>query len=270
MPELPEVESVVSSLKAASLIGKTLSSVEVICSKIPRELADLTGHRIIGIERRGKYIHFLFSKAMHLIVHLRMTGQFLLKNTKESPAKHERVVFYFKEGITLAFHDTRRFATFDLTKDPTAIFAKLGPEPFDSISPAEFFSSLSRRSRAIKASLLDQGIIAGIGNIYADEALWDAKIHPERPSSDLSKKESERLLKSVQKVLNKGIKNGGTSLGSGAPNFHHLNGQSGRNQNTLSAYGKEGEPCERCQHPIERTTVQQRGTHFCPICQKLR
>ena len=269
MPELPEVESVVSSLKAASLIGKTLSSVQIICPKIPSELSQLIEHRIEGIERRGKYIHFRFSSGIHLIIHLRMTGQFLLKAKKASAAKHERVIFNFKEGIALAFHDTRRFATFDLTRDPDAIFSKLGPEPLDpAFSAEQFFSSISQKSKAIKASLLDQGIIAGVGNIYADEALWDAKIHPERPSSDLSKKESEQLLKSIQKVLRNGIQNGGTSLGSGSPNFHHLNGQSGNNQNTLNVYGKEGESCARCGRSIEKIAVKQRGTHFCPICQK--
>ena len=196
-----------------------------------------------------------------------MTGQFLIKPAGESAARHERVIFSFK-NLKVAFHDTRRFATFDLTAQPETLFSKLGPEPLDpAFTPEMFLHSLSQRNKAIKAVLLDQGIIAGVGNIYADEALWEAKIHPERRSCDLNKKEIIRLFDAVRKVLAKGIENGGTSLGGGAPNFHHLNGQSGGNQNTLQAYGKEGEPCVRCGQAIERIVVQQRGTHFCPICQ---
>lgn len=267
MPELPEVESVVRALRASSLIGKTLSSVEIICPKIPRQLTALTNQSILAIDRRGKYIHFTFSKGVHLIVHLRMTGQFLIKRTGESAARHERVIFSFK-GLKVAFHDTRRFATFDLTDHPETIFRRLGPEPLGPVfTPEMLIHSLAQRNKAIKAALLDQGLIAGVGNIYADEALWEAKIHPERRSCDLNEEQVQRLFDSVRKVLAKGIENGGTSLGDGAPNFHHLNGQSGGNQNTLHVYGKEKEPCERCGHPIEKIVVQQRGTHFCPICQ---
>ncbi len=255
MPELPEVESVVCALRESSLIGRTLSVIETICPKIP-DLSCLIGQKIQAISRRGKYIHFQLS-TVHLIVHLRMTGQFLLK--RES--KHLRVIFYF-EDLVLAFHDTRRFATFDLSHDPKQFFSRLGPEPFDT------FFDFSKWSKVIKAVLLDQSIIAGIGNIYADEALWEAGIHPERPACEINQQENHQLLEAVRKVLSQGIKQGGTSLGTAAPNFHHLNGHSGSNQNTLQVYGREGESCLRCGHSIEKITLQQRGTHFCPDCQK--
>jgi formamidopyrimidine-DNA glycosylase len=269
MPELPEVETVVRTLRAFSLIGKTLTSVKFFCPKFPQTLQTLVGHPIQQIERRGKYIHFVFSSSLHLIIHLRMTGRFLLKPEGEFPARHERVIFYFND-FQVAFHDTRRFATFDVTTEPNQIFSRLGFEPLDPHFFADqFIELLSFRDKPIKVLLLDQSLIAGIGNIYADEALWEAKIHPQRLASSLSQKEAIRLFEAIRLVLMNGIKNGGTSLGKGAPNFHHLNGQSGYNQETLKAYGREGKRCYRCGNQIKRIVLHLRSTHFCPACQSL-
>jgi formamidopyrimidine-DNA glycosylase len=261
MPELPEVESVARALRDASLIGKKIVSIKVFCSKMPQSLVgSLLGRHLINISRRGKYLHFLFDPNMSLIVHLRMTGQF----------KHERVNFAFCDGPLIAFYDTRRFGTFDLTLDPDRFFSKLGPEPFDPcFNGEELLQRLSNHNRAVKSSLLDQYVVAGIGNIYADEALWIAKIHPMRPSCSLTREECERLYQAIYRVLEKGIENGGTSLGDATSNFHHLNGKRGQNQSLLSAYGQETKPCPRCFKPIEKIIVCQRGTHFCPACQKL-
>jgi formamidopyrimidine-DNA glycosylase len=270
MPELPEVESVVCALNEISLPGKRLTSLEIICPKIAKSLADqLAAKRLIEIRRRGKYIHFQFDQNFSLIVHLRMTGQFLLKAMKDPVAKHERLIFNFEKKLRLGFHDTRRFATFELTTSPQLIFDKLGFEPLDrSVSGATLQGLLTRHHKAIKLSLLDQTIFAGIGNIYADEALWEAEIHPLKPSSSLKEQESGKLLQSVRNVLVKGIENGGTSLGFGASHFHHLKGQAGENQKSLAVYGRENAPCQRCGNPIAKIRVGQRGTHFCPRCQK--
>lgn len=269
MPELPEVEAVVRALKMSPILGKTLSSIQISCPKIPSEIKTLTSQSIQHIERRGKYIHFHFTQKIHLLVHLRMTGKFLLKKSTEAPAKHERVLFYFSEGVCLAFHDARRFGTFAVTLDPSQFLSKLGPEPLESsLSPERFFQIFSSRKKAIKAALLDQTLLVGVGNIYADEALWEAKLHPERPCCELSKQESFALLKALRTVLDKGIAQGGTSLGTGAPNFQNLNGQSGKNQQTLNVYGKQGASCLRCGTLLKRITLVQRGTCFCPFCQK--
>lgn len=273
MPELPEVESVVRALKGASLLGKEVVSVEVFCSKISSELPrEISGRRLTEIQRRGKYIHFLWDSDLKgkvsLIVHLRMTGQFLWKRESEPAGKHERVHFLFSDGARIAFQDTRRFATLDLTTDPDGFFAELGPEPLDPSFTAEaFFQRIRIYQKAVKASLLDQHLVVGIGNIYADEALWLAQIHPLRASSSLLKKECAQLYEAIRTVLKKGIENGGTSLGDAAPNFHHLNGRSGQNQEELFAYGQTSKPCVRCKTAIEKIVVNQRGTHFCPRCQ---
>ncbi len=208
MPELPEVEYVVGALKQAALVGKKLLHIKIICPKVSQDLNALIGRKLIHLSRRGKYIHFVFSESIHFVVHLRMTGQFLFKTDREPIQKHERIVFDF-EGTILSFHDTRRFGTFQLTKDPQNVFEKLGPEPFDpQMSPLHFFNRLSNKNKAIKSMLLDQSVVAGIGNIYADEALWAAKIHPERQSSSLTKNECRNLLKMIQRVLREGIENG--------------------------------------------------------------
>jgi formamidopyrimidine-DNA glycosylase len=207
---------------------------------------------------------------MHLIVHLRMTGRFLLKKAGEKPIKHERVIFRFKDGTRLAFHDTRRFGTMTVTSQPAVIFQKLGVEPLDpAFSADHLFQLLSRRNKTLKAALLDQTLIAGIGNIYADEALWEAKLHPQQLCQNLTLEHTRRLHAALQMVLRKGIANGGTSLGEGTSNFHHLNGQSGKNQMTLNVYGRKGKPCRRCEKSLQRIIIAQRSTCFCPSCQKI-
>lgn len=267
MPELPEVESVVRALQGSSLLGKQLTAVEILCPKIPQELNQLLSQRLLKIKRRGKYLHFHFTE-LHLIVHLRMTGRCSIATAREVP-RHVRVIFIF-EGTQLLFHDTRRFGTFEVTAQPEEVLGHLGPEPLDpDFSFAAFFPIFSQSTKGIKAALLDQSMIAGVGNIYADEALWEAMIHPETRASRLNKRQSRNLFEAVRKVLMKGIENGGTSLGDGAPNFHHLNGQSGNNQGALNVYGKTGKPCSRCHQAIQRITVHQRSTHFCPQCQSI-
>jgi formamidopyrimidine-DNA glycosylase len=156
MPELPEVESVARALRDASLIGKKIVSIKVFCSKMPQSLVgSLLGRHLINISRRGKYLHFLFDPNMSLIVHLRMTGQFLIKTAQDQVSKHERVNFAFCDGPLIAFYDTRRFGTFDLTLDPDRFFSKLGPEPFDPcFNGEELLQRLSNHNRAVKSSLL--------------------------------------------------------------------------------------------------------------------
>ncbi len=276
LPELPEVETVRKGLEQL-IQGKEIQSVDVFWNRII-DYPDVTvfkssliGQTILEIKRRGKYLIFKLSDA-DLISHLRMEGKYEYQLTSpEKKSKHTHVVFHFTDGSQLSYHDVRKFGRMALVPKDTAISYKavalLGPEPTDSTFLLEDFENkLARSSRAIKTQLLDQTMVAGLGNIYANEVLWEAKIHPEQPANTLTKKEIIRLRKTIIAVLDRAVKAGGTTIRS----YVNALGEAGHFQVSLNAYGKTNQPCPRCLTPIVKIKVGQRGTHFCPNCQKLR
>jgi formamidopyrimidine-DNA glycosylase len=199
-----------------------------------------------------------------------MSGRLLLKSTGSPRLKHEHVVLNFNDHRQLRFHDTRKFGRFYLIKDANQILGRLGPEPLDSFfRAAEFADMLRNRGRMIKPLLLDQSFIAGLGNIYVDEALWDARIHPQRIAADLNDREIKSLCRAIRKVLRRGLKNLGTTLGSGQPNFFSIAGYNGRNRDQLKVFRRTGLACPRCRMAIKRIIVGQRSTHVCEGCQKI-
>ena len=274
MPELPEVETVVRDLIAAGLAGQRVVQARVlwkrsIAAPAPRRFAqEIQGLEIQTLSRRGKFIVAQLSKGFTLLVHLRMSGRLHVASpsAKTSSHTHARVIFLLSDGRELQFSDTRKFGRVWLVRDPSAVLGKLGPEPL-ALSTAGFSALVSARSRLLKPLLLDQTLIAGVGNIYSDEALWAARLHPRRKSDSLSAQEAATLLQAIQQVLRRGIRNLGTTLGAGKTHFVLPRGGSGRNQEQLSAYGRTGSPCPRCGTKIQRILVGQRATHLCPACQ---
>ena len=274
MPELPEVETVVRDLNAADLVGRRVVAVRVRWKRSiaapagARFATEIRGLEIQGFSRRGKFIVARLSEGYTLLVHLRMSGRLHVAGPAAPfrPRAHERVVFSLSDGRELRFSDPRKFGRLWLVRDPGGVLGQLGPEPF-AMTAAGFSAMVSARSRLLKPMLLDQTLVAGIGNIYSDEALWEARLHPRRKSDSLSAQEAARLIQAIQRVLRRGIRNLGTTLGAGKTHFVLPRGGSGRNQERLSAYGQTGEPCPRCGTPIQRILVGQRATHLCPACQ---
>jgi formamidopyrimidine-DNA glycosylase len=274
MPELPEVQTVVNDLKAAGIVGSLIVGSRVFWQRTidgisPQTFAKrIKGKSILSIWRRGKFIGFDLNAGLFLLVHLRMTGRLLLVPTGVPRTKHEHVVLKLEDQRQLRMHDTRKFGRFYLVNDPGIILGRLGPEPLAPDVKLKFFSArLGSRNRQIKPLLLDQNFIAGIGNIYADEALWEAKIHPQRISSSLQPIEVKALYKAIPKVLKQGLRNMGTTLGSGRTNFYSIAGYKGRNRDQLKVFRREGLPCPRCKALIRRTRVGQRSTFVCIQCQ---
>lgn len=274
MPELPEVQTVVDDLIAAGLIGATITAASVYW---PRTIAGLSaeafrnrirGSKISAIYRRGKYIVFDFCNKSHLLIHLRMTGRLHLSRRTNVRQKHVQVVFELNDGCQLRFHDTRKFGRIRLTKSPHTILDRLGPEPLaQSFTARKLASRLKAHRRMVKSLLLDQAFIAGLGNIYVDEALWDAKIHPKAKSDTFSDNQIKALHLAIRKVLRQGLKNLGTTLGNGRTNFYSVAKRRGRNRDQLRVFRRDSSPCFRCKTPIEKILVGQRATHYCPICQ---
>lgn len=276
MPELPEVETVVSDLHEAGLVGRRLTGAGV---HWPRSIASpsvaafkrqLRGARIVDITRRGKYIVMRLADDRTLCIHLRMTGRFrhVRRSTPRDP--HEHVVLHMDNGYDLRFHDTRKFGRWTLSRGLPDALQRLGPEPLDArFTSARFRHRLPGRKRRIKPLLLDQQFIAGIGNIYADEALFAARIHPMRRSDSLTGDEQRRLYRAIRRVLRQGVRHMGTTLGTGAANFYSVSGRRGRNADRLKVFRRAGQPCPACGATIERIIVGQRSTHICPACQSL-
>lgn len=274
MPELPEVETVVRDLKASGLVGLRVLQARVlwprsVATPSPRRFEkDAQGLAVHAVSRRGKFIVIQLSRGFTLLVHLRMSGRLQLAAPAPPSGRptHVRARFRLSDGRELCFCDTRKFGRLWLLRNPAAVLGKLGPEPF-LLSTAGFSALIAARSRLLKPLLLDQALVAGIGNIYSDEALWTARLHPRRKSDSLSPRESAELLRAIQRVLRRGIRNLGTTLGAGKTHFVLPRGESGRNQEQLAAYGQTGAPCPRCGTPIRRILVGQRSTHLCPKCQ---
>ena len=275
MPELPEVQTVVDTLLQAGIVGLRIIKAEVnwsktIADRTPRSFCDrIKGLTVTSIWRRGKYIIFDFDAPFSLFIHLRMTGRMLVTTNSRPLSKHVHVVLHLDDTRCLHFQDTRKFGRMHLTKNTAEILDKLGPEPLSNGFTAECLRQAMQSSkRIIKPMLLDQTVIAGLGNIYVDEALWTAKIHPLRISSTLSKTEIKALHRAIRKVLRKGIKNNGTSLGVSKTNFVSAIQRKGSNQLQLNVFRQTNRPCPRCKEGIKRIIVGQRSTHICETCQK--
>jgi len=276
MPELPEVETVVTSIRRSKIFNKKILRAEIHFAKLidgplkKRFHKEVVGFSITSCKRRGKHIILSLSSDKDLIIHLRMTGKVLIED-KDIPAhKHLRAAFTFAgDDREFRYVDVRKFGRFYLVDSAEEFLKELGFEPLDKkVSAHDFAKLLKNHSRKIKALLLDQHFIAGVGNIYADEALFEAKIHPERNSSTLTQKEAEALLKAIRKVLTSAIERGGSSLGEGLGNFQDAYGSAGKNQHEFQVYRRTKLPCVRCGTPIKRIVVSQRSTHFCPNCQQ--
>ena len=270
MPELPEVEYVAGQLRAA-LVGQTITRAEVLWPRAitmpdPAEFAArLAGRRVERVGRRGKYLVLGLDSGATLVVHRRMSGNLTLLPPGAAVA-YTRVRFTLASGSTLAFSDPRKFGRLALVADSDlpAFFAGLGPEPLEvDFTPSVLAAHLAGRARAIKALLLDQAVVAGIGNIYADEALYAARLHPLRAGDTLTDEEIAALHGAIQAVLRAGIAHGGTTFG----RHRDLYDEAGTNLDYLQVYRRTGAPCHRCGTPIARIVVAQRGTHYCPQCQ---
>jgi formamidopyrimidine-DNA glycosylase len=264
VPELPEVETERGRL-AARIEGRRIGSARIDDERLTRPedpawvAGRLAGERVAAVERRGKYLLIRLDSGDVLVVHLRMTGSF-----RYEPASHERAVLELDEGARIAYRDLRRFGTWVLLEPDEAerYFAiRLGPEPLERGFTAAFLARrLEGRRAPVKAAILDQRTVAGLGNIYADEALWHARIHPLRPAGRLTGEEIAALHKGVRTALRRGIRRQGADLGDGTY-------AGGRMQHEFRVYGRTGESCDRCGTPIEKTRAGGRGTWFCPRCQ---
>jgi formamidopyrimidine-DNA glycosylase len=273
VPELPEVETVRTRLDPG-LVGRTFEHVEILDERLTRPFdpaavaAELTGEQVEAVERRGKYLVVRFVSGRVLLIHLRMTGSLRHARRGTLPDDaHRRAVVRLDDGSDVAYRDVRRFGTWLLLEPGELddyLAARLGLEPLGpDFTSKELGAQLAGRRAPIKALLLDQRVLAGVGNIYADEALWRARIHPLRPAGELTASEIGAVHRGVRKVLEIGIaRQGATVRGYSTPD-----GSPGGMQHELRVYGRGGEPCERCGTPIEKTRAGGRGTWYCPTCQ---
>jgi len=267
MPELPEVETIVRGLRKR-LPGRVIENVEFLWERtcvgdVDRTVRGLRGQKIAGLRRWGKYIVVDLEKdgaASVLVVHLRMTGNFLFE---DEPGPWARAVLSLDGGLTLVFHDIRKFGRFEWSRELPKRLAELGPEPLD-VSLEEFRARLNARQAQAKAVLLNQEFLRGLGNIYCDEALFRARIHPRTNTAKIGKVRAERLHQAIQEVLQDAIRQGGSTVS----NYVNSEGSQGYFQLSTFVYGKTGEACKVCDAPIRKTIVAARSTHFCSQCQR--
>jgi formamidopyrimidine-DNA glycosylase len=277
MPELPEVETIARALRdggrgGVSLVGRKFKSVRLLWARTlaePNEenLAErLPGQEVLDISRRGKFVVMRLSQDT-MLVHLRMSGDLRVDSLVDQPdlplEPHDRAAFWLDGDVRLAFNNPRKFGRIWLVSDPQMVVGHLGPEPLgEEFTFPVFYERLQERRRQLKPLLLDQRFLAGIGNIYSDEVLHLARLHPCRVASTLSYDEAERLFHALRKVLNAGIRAQGASI-----DWMY---RGGRFQNRFRVYQRTGEPCEVCGTSVIRLVVGQRGTHICPVCQPER
>ena len=271
MPELPEVESVRRAI-APALEGRTFRRVEIDDVRLTRPedplevAAELVGERVDRVDRRGKYLILRFASGRALLIHLRMTGTLLRDPTS---ATHVRAVVSLDDGTEVGYRDVRRFGTWLLLEPGELepyLGARVGEEPLVAAFTARGLGErLAGRRTSLKAALLDQRTLAGLGNIYVDEALWYARLHPLRPAASLDRNELRRLHRGIRRALELGIARQGSTL----TDYRLPDGSEGSMQKEFRAYGRTGEPCDRCGTPLEKIRVAGRGTWFCPRCQSL-
>jgi formamidopyrimidine-DNA glycosylase len=264
MPELPEVETIVRSLRPM-LQGRRIRAAELLWERTLASpsrdefIRRIAGQTILDSGRRGKFAWLRLSTD-HLFIHLRMSGDLWLKPEPYSPENHDRLLLRLSDGHVLVFNDTRKFGRVWLSEFPEDIIGSLGPEPLEEEFTIDWLQqALRTRRRQLKPLLLDQSFIAGLGNIYTDEALHMARLHPLRLSDQLTEMETARLWNSIRETLRMGLEHNGASI-----DWVYRGGDF---QNHFRVYGRSGQPCPVCGTPIERILVGQRGTHFCPGCQ---
>ena len=275
MPELPEVENTARDLKPL-LVGRRVQGVQILWPRLLHDMtpedfaAALTGRQIVNTDRRGKFLLFPLDNRRIWVVHLRMTGQLHLVSAQAEVERHVHALLDLDNGQQLRYRDTRKFGRFYLVENLERLAAKLGPEPLsETFTPLELFFRLQGRRSAVKALLLDQRVVAGLGNIYADEALFTAGIDPRRPANTLTQADCNRLHAAIRQTLATAIREGGSSLGnSPLTNYRRPIGVQGRFQQRHQVYQRAGQPCHLCGAPIERIKLGQRSTHFCPNCQR--
>ncbi|MBN1954591.1 MAG: bifunctional DNA-formamidopyrimidine glycosylase/DNA-(apurinic or apyrimidinic site) lyase [Anaerolineae bacterium] len=270
MPELPEVETIARGLRG--IAGRRITGAIVYWERtVTRPEAGefvrrLRGQRIDGVTRRGKWLVFGFASGEHLLIHLRMSGRLTLEPAGSRPDKHARLHIVLDDGRQLCFSDPRKFGRAALVDDPSVVLGDLGPEPLgETFTAAWLAGRLAGRRARIKPLLLDQRFLAGLGNIYTDESLWRARIHPLRHAGTLSEAEVARLRRAIRDVLTEAIAQEGTTLDD--QGYVGVNGRPGAFGGHIAVYGRAGEPCPRCQAEIVRLVVGGRGTHVCPGCQ---
>jgi formamidopyrimidine-DNA glycosylase len=275
VPELPEVETIRLKLEPC-IVGRRFDRVEINDPRLVRPFepnavaAELEGERVSALERRGKYLIVRFESGRALLIHLRMTGSLrhAAKGTL-SDDPHRRAVVNLDDGSDVAYRDVRRFGTWQLLEpgelDPY-LDARLGVEPLERTFTARRLArQLEGRRAPIKAALLDQRTVAGLGNIYVDEALWRSQVHPLRPAGTLDEEELTQLTRSIKDALKAGVKSQGASL----RDYSTPDGGRGRMQDRFRVYNREGHPCQRCGTPIDKIRTAGRGTWYCPSCQRL-
>ncbi|MFC2046470.1 bifunctional DNA-formamidopyrimidine glycosylase/DNA-(apurinic or apyrimidinic site) lyase [Chloroflexota bacterium] len=270
MPELPEVETIARGLRAP-LLGRTVTGVTV---HWPRTVAQpavdefkarMAGRRVVAVGRRGKYVVIGLDGGF-LLIHLKMSGRLRVVSAEEPADKHTHTIFHLDDGRELRFQDVRKFGRVHLVDDPAQVTTALGPEPLDDgFSLAMFRGLLERRSGRLKSLLMNQEFLAGLGNIYADEALYAAGLHPLRKADSLTAAEQACLYDSIRRVLGRAVTGRGTTLDDGG--YLDAEGRAGAYQEELAVYRRTGEPCRRCGSPVERMIIGGRSSHFCPSCQ---
>lgn len=270
MPELPEVETVARNIEP-DVVGRTIVAADVrwartVATPSPKKFkSQVQGQRILRVSRRAKYI-ILQLENYNLLIHLRMSGDLTVRKGKIQAETHDRVILSLRgkrgEESYLAFNDTRKFGRIWLTAEPETVLGKLGPEPLGKeFTPQWLYENLHKRSRQLKPLLLDQTFLAGVGNIYADESLHLAKLHPLGLSNAVTQKQATALCEAIKSVLKEGIRRNGASI-----DWVYRGGEY---QNYFRVYDREGKPCLVCGTEIQKFTVGQRGTHVCPKCQPL-
>jgi formamidopyrimidine-DNA glycosylase len=269
MPELPEVETIARCLRGR-LLGDTITKALVllertVASPDATAFAEMIkGRRFASFRRRGKYLLVGLEPRGWLVVHFRMSGRLRIVLADDGPAKHTRLLLELSSDRAVRFDDQRTFGRVWLVDDPNAVTEGLGPEPLSAQWTLERLAGdLQLRRRSIKPLLLDQSFVAGLGNIYVDEALHQAHVHPAMPADRLSGDDIARLHTAVRSVLRDAIEHGGTTF----RDFRVPDGDAGRHQFALRVYGREGEPCDACGSAIVKMRLAQRGTHYCPVCQ---
>jgi formamidopyrimidine-DNA glycosylase len=275
MPELPEVETVRAQLEPL-LVGRTFERVEILDARLTRPFdpaavaAELKGEHVAALDRRGKYLVVRFESGRVLLIHLRMTGSLAHARDGLPEDPHRRAVVRLDDGSDVTYRDIRRFGTWLLLDEHELepyLEARLGEEPLlRGFTPTILGARLANRRAPLKAAILDQRTLAGMGNIYADEALWYALLHPLRPAGDLDSRDVRALHRGIRRSLRAGIARQGATL----RDYRTPDGRTGMMQHEFKVYGRGGEPCPRCGTPIEKTRIAGRGTWYCPRCQPFR
>lgn len=272
MPELPEVETVKRGIEPV-VLNRTITNLIFRTSNLRTPLNhewinSVIGSRIISASRRSKYLVLNLDNKNHILIHLGMSGRLQIKDGNPAPEKHDHVLISLDSGKSLYLNDARKFGLFEVlsTKELDAKFAAIGPEPFDdvAVTPSNLNTTMRSIKSPIKTFLLDQRRIAGIGNIYASEALFKSHINPTRSSNSIDLKETTRLIKEIRSTLEDAIKSGGSSL----KDHRQANGKMGYFQHNFKVYGREGDPCYICENKIKRITQGGRSTFYCETCQK--